>query len=456
MNAANQRRWLLGLLVPAVAVAPLLGGTASAATGACPAWVRQPVTPPAQTTTTPATTTPTTTAPVASTMARATSLPAIAYVAGSTMVGARTAVLIGSVRGAAPVAVTAEYWQSASSTSCTPVQHPSSIRTQFSLSGLQPGKRYRFRLVVNDATGASTSAAGTFVTLPSGVIAEGVTIGDTPVGRLSRAAALTKLNHLDGAPLRFTYAGGYWRVLPSQVGARIRVADAVTAALEAAPGQQLAPPAITVDKTRLRTYVTSLGKRWSRKPSQPSVRLVGTHAVITQVQPGVTVNTALMTQTIGKELTTGKRTLVQLTVRKARASAAPPQKAVVVRLGSQTLTAYLNGKPILKTPVTTGRPALPTPIGSFKVQFRASPYTFYSPWPKGSPYYYPPAPVTWAMEFYDGDFLHNDPAEPSDAFGSDSQDGYFASHGCVHIPDGAMSFLYGWLPVGAPVIVSQN
>ena len=132
------------------------------------------------------------------------------------------------------------------------------------------------------------------------------------------------------------------------------------------------------------------------------------------------------------------------------------QKAVVVRLGSQTLTAYLNGRAVLKTPVTTGRPALPTPIGSYFVHYRASPYTFVSPWPPGSPYYYPPASVTWAMYFFDNDFLHDDPAEPSSAYGAGSQYGSYASHGCVHVPHSVMAWLYTWLPVGAPVIVSQT
>jgi len=453
VHASRFRHLGLGFVLAALALSAFAGtaarATAGAAAAACPAWAIPSAAPPATTTTT-------TTAPVAATMARAASLPAIAYVAGSTMVGARTALLVGSVRDAGSVAATAEYWQNGAAPSCTAVQHPRAIRTQFALSGLQPGQRYRFRLVVNGTAGAATSAAGTFVTLPDGVIAEGVTIGATPVGRLSRDAALARLNHLEGAPLRFTYAGARWQVLPSLVGAHIQVSRAVTAAVEATPATQLPPPTTSIDKSRLRAYVGSLSRRWSHKPTQAAVRLVGKHAVISPKGPGVVVDTSRMTTEIGNELTTGKRTLISLAVKKTQASAAAEQKAVVVRLGSQTLTAYLNGKPVLTTPVTTGRPALPTPIGSFKVQFRASPYTFYSPWPKGSPYWYPPAPVTWAMEFYDGDFLHNDPAEPADAFGLDSQNGYFASHGCVHVPDAAMAFLWSWLPVGAPVIVAQS
>jgi lipoprotein-anchoring transpeptidase ErfK/SrfK len=106
--------------------------------------------------------------------------------------------------------------------------------------------------------------------------------------------------------------------------------------------------------------------------------------------------------------------------------------------------------------VTTGRPALPTPVGSYHILFRASPFTFNSPWPPGSPYWYPPTPVTWAMDFYDGDFLHDDPPEPSNAFGAGSNDGPYASHGCVHVPHSAMAFLYNWLPVGSQVVIANS
>ena len=455
MSEACNRRRLFGALAPIVAAPAIVCATAQAGgtTASCPAWVTPAV---GAAPVTPATTTPAVTTPVAAPLARSTSLPAISYVSGSTLVGPRGALLVGSLRNGGSTDVTAEYWQKGSQVSCTSVQHASGSHAEFTLSGLQPSTRYRFRLVANDATGASLSPAGTFVTLPTGVIAEGVTIGGTPFGRLARTAALAKLNHANGSPVRFGYAGAFWHVLPSKLGLHVKVAQSVSAAVGASPGAQLPAPARSIDGAALRAYVSSLGLRYGHTSSTPSVRLVGKHAVVTPTRPRITVDVKGVTAAIKRELTTATRSLIALPVTKTHVAVAPGQRAVVVRLGSQTLTAYLDGKPILTTPVTTGRPALPTPIGSFTVQFRASPYVFHSPWPQGSAYYYPPTPVTWAMEFYNGDFLHDDPGEPSDAFGSDSQNGYFASHGCVHIPHDAMAFLYRWLPVGAPVIVSQN
>ncbi len=163
-----------------------------------------------------------------------------------------------------------------------------------------------------------------------------------------------------------------------------------------------------------------------------------------------------MISAIRTALKTGLDERLRLIVNTATSGNTKPTKVVVVRLASQTLTAYLNGKKVVSAPVTTGRPALPTPVGSYHIIFRQSPFTFYSPWPPGSPYWYPPTPVNWAMDFFDGDFLHNDPGEPGNAFGTGSEYGPYASHGCVHVPDSVMSFLYNWLPVGSQVIVAEN
>ena len=134
--------------------------------------------------------------------------------------------------------------------------------------------------------------------------------------------------------------------------------------------------------------------------------------------------------------------------------AGPGQLFIVVRLEEQSLTLYKDGAVVLKTPVTTGPPALPTPVGSYDIAWRPSPYTFISPWPEGNPYYYPPAHVRWAMYFFDNDFLH-DSSEPESAYGKGSNLGPYASHGCVHVPSSVMQVLYTTVPDHTPVIVAD-
>ena len=94
-----------------------------------------------------------------------------------------------------------------------------------------------------------------------------------------------------------------------------------------------------------------------------------------------------------------------------------------------------------------------TPVGSYDIGWRRSPYTFISPWPKGNPYYYDPAPVHWAMFFYDNDFLHDDSGEPASAFGKGSNFGPYASHGCIHVPTDVMQVLYTTVPDHTPLAV---
>lgn len=128
--------------------------------------------------------------------------------------------------------------------------------------------------------------------------------------------------------------------------------------------------------------------------------------------------------------------------------------ALVVRLSSQTLTAYRQGTPVLQVFVTTGRPRLRTPTGRFTVFRRASPYLFQSPWAVGSPFWYPPSWVGWALEFRTGGYyLHDAPWEPPSVYGPGSQDGPDASHGCVQVPPDVMRRLFAEIPAGAPLLI---
>jgi len=111
---------------------------------------------------------------------------------------------------------------------------------------------------------------------------------------------------------------------------------------------------------------------------------------------------------------------------------------------------------VMAMPVTTGRPALPTDRGTFRIFYKTPWYHMVSPWPKGSPFYYPPTWVRYAMEFVgDGTFIHNADWQPDDSYGPGSEYGPYASHGCVHVQDGPLVKLYAWAQLGAVVHVSD-
>jgi len=129
-----------------------------------------------------------------------------------------------------------------------------------------------------------------------------------------------------------------------------------------------------------------------------------------------------------------------------------PGKVIVVSIQDQEMEVMQDGVVVLDTLVTTGRPALPTPPGQWTVTAKYTPYEMISPWPKGSPYYYNPSWVEWAMLFHSGGyFIHDAPWRTHYGPGSDSEFG--GTHGCINVPHNQMSWLWGWTPVGTRVDV---
>lgn len=135
---------------------------------------------------------------------------------------------------------------------------------------------------------------------------------------------------------------------------------------------------------------------------------------------------------------------------------------VLVSVSQQWLWAYDNGALVMATPVTTGQPALPTPPGVYHIMMKESSIWFYSPWPQGSPYYYTPEYIDYAMLFRAGGFyLHT--AEWRHVFGPGTNvshtnpDGTTetGSHGCVNMPLDASGVLYNWIQVGTTVDITD-
>jgi len=325
---------------------------------------------------------------------------------------------------------------------------------EVTVTGLAPSTTYQLRVIASDATGTAAGDGQTVTTLASGEIAEGVTVNGVPVGGLDAATAGTVVQRLTAGAARLRLGETRLTVSRFRLGLRVHTETAIATALQALPGQATTT-ILAVDPAPLRRYLETLSARLDRARHQGLVQLIGDHALVVPARPGQILEAEHAQKAITTYLLHASHGLLRLPVR-AVPVPIESQKAVVIRLQAQTLTAYLNGHPVMRTAVTTGRPALPTPIGSYTIESRHSPYRFTSPWPKGSPYWYPPTPVTWAMYFYDNDFLHDDPIEPASAFGSGSEDGPYASHGCVHVPHDAMAFLWNWLPIGATVLVARS
>lgn len=125
-------------------------------------------------------------------------------------------------------------------------------------------------------------------------------------------------------------------------------------------------------------------------------------------------------------------------------------KLVVVDLSSQSLYAYQGGSLQFSSLVTTGRPGHETPVGTFSVMAKLSPYRFYSPYPYGSEGYYEPFTAAYAIRFrYGGYYLHHAPYRYY--FGPGTQQ--YGSLGCVNMPYWSVERLYYFVDIGTPVRV---
>lgn len=143
-----------------------------------------------------------------------------------------------------------------------------------------------------------------------------------------------------------------------------------------------------------------------------------------------------------------------------RAGELSPGKVIVVSLSQQWMDVYQQGKEVENGPVTTGRPHLPTPTGTYHIFAKSSPLTFHSPWPRTSRYWYPPTKVQYAMEWRAGGYYLHD-AWWHVTFGpgtnvkhTDPVGGVqYGSHGCIEVPPSAAKWLYHWAPIGTTVEV---
>lgn len=134
-------------------------------------------------------------------------------------------------------------------------------------------------------------------------------------------------------------------------------------------------------------------------------------------------------------------------------------KVMVVSLREQTARLYVNGALIAGTYVTTGRPERPTPPGLHVALKKYSPISFASTDPPGSPYWFAPTPVKYAIAYADSGFYLHD-GWWRDTFGPGTNLPHYApiafnggSHGCINFPKEVMGWIYDWMPVGAPVLV---
>jgi len=118
----------------------------------------------------------------------------------------------------------------------------------------------------------------------------------------------------------------------------------------------------------------------------------------------------------------------------------------------QAMRVYKDGKLIRSFQVTTGRVERPALPGVWTVQDRKSPDMFQSSDPPGSPYWYPPTPIHYAILYHWGGFFVHDAwwrvnFGPGTQFphydvGGDESFAGNGSHGCVNMQENDAAWVY--------------
>jgi lipoprotein-anchoring transpeptidase ErfK/SrfK len=134
-------------------------------------------------------------------------------------------------------------------------------------------------------------------------------------------------------------------------------------------------------------------------------------------------------------------------------------RVVIISLREQTARFYQDGQLVNWSYVTTGRPELPSVPGWHTAMWKVSPTTFRSPDPVGSPNYYQPTHINYAIAYNAGGYFLHD-AWWRSWFGPNSNLPHYdpaafngGSHGCVNFPLANMKWVYNWTPQGAPIIL---
>ncbi len=134
---------------------------------------------------------------------------------------------------------------------------------------------------------------------------------------------------------------------------------------------------------------------------------------------------------------------------------------VVVSLLEQSMRVYQNGKLVKAFQVTTGgynTPALP---GSWQVLLHQTNVTLKSSVPKGSPDWFPPTPVHYALTFHTGGYLICDswwranygPGTEFPHPGSGADNANNGSVSAVNLSEANMTWLYNNTQVNTSVVI---
>lgn len=292
---------------------------------------------------------------------------------------------------------------------------------------------------------------------PPVLIAQAVTIAGVPVGGMSYEQAQAAVGPAFAQPLRLSLGGSRWEVPASHFGMPVTVADGVSRAFQASPGDAVdLVPEIDVDAVR--GYVRGLETRFSYPGKNAElVGLNGLRPKFKWARLGRQVQFDATTKRLVHALKFPQTRQVRVAVRVVapKVTAVKFGPVIVIRRRVNELRYYVGRRLVRKFGVATGQSVYPTPTGQFTiVDMQLWPWWRppNSPWARGKKPI-PPGPgnplgTRWMGLSAPGVGIHGTP--------DDASIGYSASHGCIrmHIPDA--EWLFQHVHIGTPVVITDS
>jgi lipoprotein-anchoring transpeptidase ErfK/SrfK len=310
-------------------------------------------------------------------------------------------------------------------------------------------------VVLAGNVGAAGFQITTTTTTPEpALIPPGVTISGIPVGGMTPdEAKLVVLERFEAPlPLRFDRRRQL-APIPTALGARAHVDEAIIRARNSAPGAAVVLP-VLIDGDVVRAYVRSVAARYDRRPMDAQVFLRKLKPVVVWDRPGVKVNRLALTTTIVSRLQ--KTSRVPVRIRRAAPRAETTRSAfrnvIVIRRGSNRLFLYRYSRLRRAFRVATGQSTYPTPLGRFTIQVMWRNPWWYPPnsrWARGQKPI-PPGPnnplgTRWMGLSSPGVGIHGTPNPASI--------GYSVSHGCIRMHISEAEWLFNAVDVGTTVFI---
>lgn len=122
------------------------------------------------------------------------------------------------------------------------------------------------------------------------------------------------------------------------------------------------------------------------------------------------------------------------------------EKKIVIRLSKQRMDQVLGGIVVTTYIISTGKPGMRTPMGTFHVLSKNP-----KAWSRAAKLWMP-----WWMAFsWKGYGIHELPEWPGGLKEGANHLGIAVSHGCVRLGVGAAKAMYDWAPVGTQIRIIQ-